>query len=176
MITSKQLESKLDDLFEKNGPKLPANARKTLVKYAPWVSLAVGVLTLWGVLVLWQWATAANAIIDYANQFCAAYNTCVAPESRLTMWIWLDLIVLAAQGALYLLAFPGLRTQKKQGWNYLYWGALVNVAYALVSLLSGYSGITGFVGALIGSAIGLWLLFQVRSNYTGERAARVKAK
>jgi hypothetical protein len=38
------------------------------------------------------------------------------------------------------------------------------VAYALVSLFT-LNGAGGFVGALLSSAIGLWLLFQVRSEY-----------
>ena len=62
------------------------------------------------------------------------------------------------------LAKTGLKARKKAGWNYLYWGALVNVAYALVSLFT-LNGASGFVGALLSSAIGLWLLFQVRSEY-----------
>ena len=88
----------------------------------------------------------------------------------MTLWIWLALAVLVVEAVLYLLAFPGLRDRKKFGWNYLYWGALVNVAYAVVSLFDGYNGVGNFVGALIGSAVGLWLLFQVRSSYLGSKS------
>lgn len=166
-----KLESTLSELFEKKAPKLPAKGKKALVQYAPWASLIIGILSLWAAWTLWQWAHIANSFIDYANAICNTYGAynCTIPTDRLSLWVWLGLAVLAAEGILYLLAFPGLRAHKKSGWNYLYWGALVNVLYAVVSLFTDYNGTSNFVFALLGSAIGLWLLFQVRSSYTGER-------
>ena len=166
-----QLEAKLDTIFEKNAPKLPAGAKKVIVQYAPWVSLIVGLLSLWAAWALWGLAHTATAFIDYANQLSAAYGGSITTTVDMTLWVWLALAVLVVEAVLYLLAFPGLRDRKKAGWNYLYWGALLNVAYAVVSLFVSYSGVGSFIGALIGSAIGLWLLFQVRSSYMGSKHA-----
>jgi hypothetical protein len=151
-------------------PKLPAGGTKHLVEWAPWVSLIVGVLTLWAAWALWHWAHVANGLLNYANDLCNAYgsystNACSNISSdRLTFWVWLGIIFLVVEGLLYLLAFPGLRDRKRQGWQYLYYGALVNVVYAVVSLFTNY-GVGNFIGGLIGSAVGFWLLFQIRDMY-----------
>lgn len=167
---SDQLEITLDNIFEKNAPKLPANARKAIVEWAPWVALVVGILTLWGAWALWSWAHVANDLVNYANQLSVAYGGTPVMDTRMTLWVWIGMVTLVIEGALYILAFfGGLREHKKSGWNYLYWGALVNVAYAVISLFTGY-GFGGFLGSMIGSVIGFWLLFQVRSLYTGGRA------
>lgn len=162
-VKADQLETKLDTIFEKNAPKLPSNARKTIADWAPWVALVVGVLSLLSAYWLWQAANAVNAYVNLANQISAAYGG-VATTNNMNLWVWLALLVLLAEGLLYLLAFPGLKARKKSGWNYLYWGALVNVAYAVVSLFT-INGAGGFIGGLIGSAIGLWILFQIRREY-----------
>jgi len=159
-----QLEMKLDTIFEKNAPKLPANAKKMIADWAPWVALVVGALSLLSAYWLWQAANAINAYVSLANQITAAYGGTSA-TSNMTLWVWLALLVLVVEGLLYLLAFPGLKARKKSGWNYLYWGALLNIAYAIVSLFT-VNGVGGFIGALIGSAIGFWLLFQIRSQYS----------
>jgi hypothetical protein len=178
MAASNQLESTLNEWFGEKAPKLPEKARKMIVEWAPWASLVVGVLTLWLFVALWQWAHFASSLMNYTASLCAAYANygCTLPSaSRMTLWVWVGLLVLAVQGLLYILAFPGLRAHKKAGWNFLYWGALVNVVYAVVSIFMGYNGLSGFVGALIGSAIGLWLLFQVRGSYGAERKSPTKA-
>jgi uncharacterized membrane protein HdeD (DUF308 family) len=86
------------------------------------------------------------------------------------LWLWAGVVLIGVEGLLYLLAFPGLRDHKKQGWNYLFYGALLNLAYAVVSLFTNYNSVGNFLGALIGSAIGFYLLFQVRSAYVGAQS------
>jgi len=181
MAKSSELESKLNELFVDKAPKLPENGKKALVQWSPWIALIVGILTLLAAVSLWHWAHLANSAINYANQICATYQGVYGPTdcgisaSRLTFWVWLALIVTAVEGVLYLLAFPGLRDRKKQGWNYLYYGALVNVVYAVVSLFTSYNAVGNFIGALIGSAIGFYLLFQIRSHYLGTGSKAPKA-
>jgi hypothetical protein len=162
-VKADQLETKLDTIFEKNAPKLPVHARKTIAEWAPWISLLAGVLSLLSAYWLWQAANAVSAYVDLANQLSAAYGSTVM-TSNMTFWVWLGLAFLVVEGLLYVLAFPGLKARKKAGWNYLYWGVLINVAYAVISLFT-LNGVAGFVGSLIATAIGLWLLFQVRSEY-----------
>lgn len=176
MAASNQLESKLNDVFGKSAPQLPTNGKKMLVEWAPWVALVVGVLSLWAAYALWGWAHVASGILDLANSVCNTYGgaACITPTDSMTLWIWLSLAVLIVEGALYLLAFPGLRAHKKAGWNYLYWGALINLVFVVLNLVSGY-GFQNFFGSLLGSVVGLWLLFQVRDMYMGERARASKA-
>lgn len=172
-----QLETKMSEVFVGKAPALPAGGKKFIVEVAPWLALLGGVFSLLAGLSLWRWAHVANNAINYVNNLCDAYavnaGACAnISNSRLTFWIWLAIAVLVVEGVLYLLAFPGLRDRKKQGWNYIFYGGLVNVVYAVVSLFTDYNAVGGFIGSLIGAAIGFWLLFQVRSAYTGKGAVK----
>lgn len=164
------LETKLNDIFVKNAPKLPDGGKKALVEWAPIISLVVGVLTLLSAWSLWHWARlASNASTYYIGQICSVYHCGTPPVSRFSVWLWLGVVSLAAEGLLYVFAYSGLKEYKKQGWDYLYYGALLNVAYAVVSLFASYDIVGHFVGALIGSAIGFYLLFQIRESYLGSK-------
>lgn len=175
MATSNQLESSLEDIFVKKAPKLPNGGKKFLVQYLPWLTLIGGILTLWSAWGLWHWAHLANNLIDYANSISRIYGNGDTVGSRLSVGIWLGIIVLVVEGLLYLAAFPGLRDRKKVGWNYLYYAALINIVYGVVILFTSYGGVGNLIGAIIGSAIGLWLLFQIRSSYSGTKSTNQTA-
>jgi hypothetical protein len=164
-----QLEEKLNELFVVNAPKLPDGGKKVLVEWAPVISAIVGIFTLYSAWTLWHWARLAEHLVSYANTLCNAYTgyTCGTPVSRYSVWLWLGVLFLAAEGLLFLFAYPGLKQRRKQGWNYLYYGALVNIAYAVISLFVQYDTFSHFVSALIGSAIGFYFLFQIRSAFIG---------
>jgi hypothetical protein len=164
------LEKNLNDM-SKNLPALPAGGKKALVEWAPWLALIGGLASLWTAWALWQWAHTANELLNFANNLSTAYGGTTVDASRMTFGIWLGVAVLALEGIIYLLAFPGLRDRKKAGWNMLYWGVLLNLAYGLVVMFTDYGTVGSFIGSLIGSAIGMYFLFQIRSAYTAERAS-----
>ena len=177
MAATSALEVKLNDIFGKKAPQLPVAGKKGIVQYAPIISLVLGILTLLGVLGLWNAARAVSGIADYANSICATYggSNCAVATSHLTLWVWISLIVLLVEGILYLVAYSGLKARSKQGWNYLYYGALINLAYAIVTLFSSYDVVGHFIGALIGSAIGFYFLFQIREYYLGKKVVEASA-
>lgn len=161
------LENNLNDIFGKKAPPLPRGGKKALVEYLPWINLVLGLLALYTVYVLWHWAHVANSLINYANTLSATYGgPAVAPANRLSFGIWLGLIVLAVEALLYIAAFPGTRDRKKSGWNLMFYALLVNVVYGVVVMFTNYGGVGNLIGTLIGSGIGLYLLFQIRSSYT----------
>lgn len=162
------LEQNLKDVFTKSTPPLPPKAKQVLVEWAPWLSLIAGVLSLWGAWALWHWANVANAFVDYANSLSAIYGGQTVVAERLTAVVWVGIAVLIVEGLIYLLAFPGLRDRKKSGWNLLYWGALVNIAYGVVVMFTAYGGFGNLLMSLIGTAIGMYLLFQIRSAYSAD--------
>ncbi len=174
MRALQSLEKSLDDLFVKQGPELPSNAKKALVQYLPWINLILGVLTLYSVYVIWHWAHLANNLINYANSISAAYGGPQVATNRLTFGIWLGLIVLATEALLYIAAFPGTRDRKKSGWNLLFYALLVNVLYGVVIMFTSYGGVGSLIWTLIGSAIGLYFLFQIRASYSGAKAKTTK--
>ncbi|MEK7059496.1 MAG: hypothetical protein AAB971_01940 [Patescibacteria group bacterium] len=172
MSALQSLEKSLDEIFVKKAPALPEGGKKALVEYLPWINLILGVLTLYSAYVIWHWAHLASKYIDYANTLSAAYGgPSVASVNRLSTGIWLGLGVLVVEAVLYLLAFPATRARKKAGWDLMFYAALVNVAYGVVILFTTYGGPSNLIGSIIGSAIGLYLLFQIRSSYSSKSAA-----
>jgi hypothetical protein len=170
------LERNLDDFFVKQSPPLPANAKKALVHYLPWINLVLGLLTLYSVYVIWHWAHLASNLINYANSISAVYGGPQISSNRLTFGIWLGLIVLALEAVLYIVAFPATRDRKKSGWDLMFYAFLVNVVYGVVILFTDYGGLGTLIWTLIGSAIGLYLLFQIRSNYSARTKRQAVTK
>lgn len=163
------LEKSLGDLFVKQAPALPPNGKKALVQYIPWISLILGLISLWTVYVLWHWAHLASNLINYANSISAAYGGPTVASNRLSVGIWLGIAVLAVEALLYIAAFPGLRDRKKAGWNMLYYALIINIVYGVVILFTNYGGVGNLIGTIIGSAIGFYFLFQIRDSYTGAK-------
>lgn len=168
------IEEKLNKALVKDAPfQLPEKVKKTIVQYLPILNLVLGVITIWAAWSMWQWAHAANRLVDYANELSRALGTTeVASTSRLSVMLWIGLIVLAVEGVLYIAAYPGLKARNKSGWNLLFYVALLNLVYGVVVAFTDYgSGLGSIIGSLIGSTIGLYFLFQVRSHYTGAKSS-----
>ncbi|MFO0971151.1 MAG: hypothetical protein U0520_02250 [Candidatus Saccharimonadales bacterium] len=159
------LEKSLDGVLGEKAPyKLPKNARETLVKIAPWLSLAGGVFGIISAIGLWRAAHYVNQWVDVANRLSANFGVS-AQTPRLGLTFWLSLVMLVVFSVLAFLAFPGLKAKKKTGWNLMFFSSLANIVYAVISLFYDGGGVGSFLGAAIGSVIGLYLLFQVRSHY-----------
>lgn len=168
------LEKPLEDI-NKQLPPLPKKAKEFIVKYLPWLVLAVVVLTAWSAWVVWDWAHTANAFLNYANELSRAFGGTGVETTRLSLGIWLSLIVLIVEAIIYLLAFPGLKAMKKDGWNLLFLGSIVNVVYGLVIMFTSYGGFFNLITSLIGTAIGWYFLFQIREYYFSKKAVANKA-
>lgn len=164
-----QLETKLGDLY-RGLPNMPEKYRKVLVDAMPWLSLVVGIISLIAALSIWNWVHTADQIVNYANSLSAIYGTAPVVTNSWSAMLWLGLISLLVQALIYLGAFPGLRAHKKSGWNLLFYGSLLNVVYGIIVLFTSYGGFGQLIGSVIASAIGLYLLYQVRSYYTGVSA------
>jgi hypothetical protein len=176
MSALQPLEKQLDELFVKGAPALPEGGKKWLVKYLPWINLVLGLLTLYTVYVLWHWAHTANSLIDYANSLSQAYGgDKIANVDRLDTFVWLGLIVLAIEAVIYLLAFPATRDRKKSGWDLMFYALLINLVYGVIVVFTDYGGIGSLIGTIIGSGIGLYLLFQIRASYSRAKAPAKKA-
>lgn len=167
MESVNKLEKALGDIFEKSAPKLPDSAKKTIVEWLPWINLILGVVSLWAVYGLWSWANTVNKWSDYANNLSATFGGPKVVDDRLSIMVWLSLVVLAIQAVIYIMAFPATRDKKKSGWNLMFYAVLINAVYGVVSLFTDYGGAGNLVGYLIGTVIGLYFLFQIRGLYMG---------
>ena len=162
-----QIEKPLDDAFKKV-PQLPENLRKGLATAMPWLALIGGILSLIAAFNLYQ----AIAVFDqYVSGVYSAFGY-ASPVAGYSAMAWLGIIILALQAVLLLVAFPALRVFKKSGWNLILWADIASVAYSVVvNLFSGYVNVGQLIFMLIGAAVGLYLLFQIRPYYTAAGGA-----
>lgn len=159
------IEESLNDVFGKKAPQLPEGGRNFLVQYGPYFVLVGGILSLFGAWGLWNSARQVNQLVDWANELSRTYGGQTVPTTHFTVWVWMAMAVLLVEAALYILAFSPLKARDKKGWNYLFYAALLSIGYSVVLLFVDGYGVGGFLGGLIGAAIGFWILFQVRPKY-----------
>jgi hypothetical protein len=138
----KDLIGFLDFYLVKKAPfQIPDAGREWIVKFGPWITLVLLILTLPILLV----ALGIGAVympfggVGYAAGFGV-----------------MTLVVLVELG-LMIAALPGLFARKMSGWQLLFYSQLVSIIY---NVLTG-----SIVGGLLFGLIALYILFQVRTLY-----------
>lgn len=171
------LEKKLAEVF-KGAPKIPKNGQKSLVDAMPWIALVFGVLQVIGTIGLWNLGHRANDYASSINRWAAELGVADrAPE--LNLFYWLAVGFAGVSALMLLLAYPGLKERKKAGWNWMFYGALLNAVYGVAALFFDKyygGGFSRLFGAVVGTAISLWILFQIRDHYTGVATVEKPAK
>ncbi len=165
------LEESFDNLFVRRAPALPVSSKKTLVQYLPWINLLLGIITLGTVYDLWHWIRITDSLIGITRSLHVTYSGSEVPAAHQGFGIWLGLAVLAVEALLYLAAFPGTRDRKKSGWRLMFYALLANVLYGVIILFTYYGTVWTLAGTLVGSGVGLYLLFQIRSSYSAKGTA-----
>lgn len=128
-------------LVQKAPFHIPPNAKEWIVKYGPWITVVLLILSLPPLLLLLGLGTLLVPFggVGYATGF--TYLT----------------VVLVVQVGLMVVALPGLFARKMSGWTLLFYAQIVGFMF---SLLGG-----SILGAILGLLISLYILFQVRSLY-----------
>lgn len=167
------LETKIDKAVKDAPFQLPEKSRKAIADKMAIISLVIGVISLFAAYSLWNLARLTNGLVDVTNTLSQYYTGRTAVTSHLTAIVWVGIILLAVEGVLYLAAYPALKAKKKAGWNFLFYGSLVNLAHGIIMLFDSYTGGVGrLLGVLLSSAIGLYFLFQIRSYFVGGSAQK----
>lgn len=143
------------DVF-KSLPHLPASIVEILVKLAPWLALLGGVLGL-----------LAGPLIGVLGSL----GSIMSLSPYLMFVTIVSTVVLVANSVLLLMAFSPLRQGAMRGWVFLFWAQMLSAVDIILSLLQGQTG--SLVGGVIGLAIGLYILFEIRGSYKG--VAKTKA-
>jgi hypothetical protein len=164
------VEKSLNKFYTENTPKLPKNFTGPLVEYLPWINLFIGVLTLLAAFSLWGAATVTSSIIDYGNRLGAAAGVSTA-TNKLDAIVWIGLIVLFIEAGLFIASFNPTKSKKKSGWDLLFYAAMVNLLYGIIIAFSSLGGIFSLVLSIIGTAIGLYFLFQIRSYFVKSKSS-----
>ncbi len=138
----KDLMGFLDFYLVKKAPfQIPDAGREWIVKFGPWITVVLLILTLPILLV----ALGIGAIfvpfggVGYAGGF-----------GILTLFVIVEIGLMIA-------ALPGLFNRRMSGWRLLFYSQVVSIVY---SLLSG-----SIVGGLLFGLISMYILFQVRGLY-----------
>lgn len=146
----------LEPTFTKNAPwQMPEEWRKGLVKWLPWVNLILGVLLLPGALAL-------IGLMGLVNTAAVAVGYNGSPLGMLAG------VVLIVSIALLIVTFPGMRKQQLSTWKILFWAYIIYFIYDVVNVIAG--GLTAMpifnlIWSAIGTAIGLFVLFQIKHYY-----------
>ncbi len=149
---SSDLISMLEPYFTKQAPfQIPKKWRENLVNWIPWINLVIGILLLPAVLVVIGLGTIVGV---------------VAPAVGVStgLFYWFGIILAAATIALLFVTFPGLRARKLAAWKLVFWADIIYFFYGIVSAVS-TGDLMGIVTQFIGTAVGLYVLFQIKSYY-----------
>lgn len=160
------LESQLNDIFGKQAPKMPEGGKKFFVTWLPVLAMIGAVLNVFAVWALWSAVHVTSGYVDLANELSRAYGTGeVVSTSYLTVWVWIAMAISVLTAVLYFMAYNPLKAKLKRGWDLLFYASLVNVAYSVVTLFVHGRGVSSFVVGLLFTALGWWILFQIRPAY-----------
>jgi hypothetical protein len=128
-------------LVKKAPVQIPDAGREWIVKYGPWITAVLLLISLPALLFILGVGTFFMPFggVGYATGFGLAA------------------IGLIAHMVLMGLALPGLFARKMSGWTLMFYAQAVS---AVTSLLAG-----AIISALVGALISFYILFQVRSLY-----------
>lgn len=139
-----QLETVLEKYLVKSAPALPANIKEAIVKYSPYLIAIMVFLSLPAILTLFGLSSLLMPISLIAGAGTGFGYT-------------LSMIILAITLVLEVVALPGLFKRQLVGWRYMFYATLLGAVTSLLQL--------NLVGLILGTLLGLYVLFQVKSYY-----------
>ncbi len=125
-------------------PSLPKNWQEVIVKVTPWIALIFGVLGVLVSLVGVGLLTALAPFVLLGGGIGRASGGIIGA------------VLALVSSVLLLAAFPGTKKGQMGGWKMLFYSEVVSLVSALVAISP--SGV-------LGSAIGFYILFQIKSYY-----------
>lgn len=139
-----QLDALLNTYLVKKAPAIPENIKEVFVKYGPYVSLVLIVLSLPAIIALLGLTTILMPASYLGGVNQGLHFTLTGVGSVISL-------VLSA------LALPGLFKRKISGWNFVFYSTLVSAVVAILSFNIG--------SLIIGTGLALYVLYQIKSYY-----------
>ncbi|MDO8335205.1 MAG: hypothetical protein Q7T74_00260 [Candidatus Saccharibacteria bacterium] len=165
------IEKQLAPLF-KDLPAIPKGFKDFLVQYWPYIALFLGVVQLFAAWSLFALVSFASSVINYANTVSVYTGQPVGYTGLELTAAWVGIAVLVVNAIIFIVAFSPLTKKAKRGWDLLFLATLINAVYGLTQVFISVRGFGGLLSSLVGTAIGLYLLFQIRDRYTAKKAAK----
>ena len=155
------LETKLNELLVTKAPyQLPTNFKKWLGTYA-WIFALIGaILGVLAILPLLALAGLGSAVASVVGQ------------SSLILFVWLSILVMIGYTILLAIATPKLKRMEKRGWELIFYSNLFFIAYDFFNWIRyvSFGSTFSLIWNLLFAAIGLYIVFQIRSQFTGKAA------
>lgn len=142
---SQDFANKVGDIF-KSVPHLPKEWVAFLVKIAPVMAIIGAVLSIF-----------AGPVIGLAGVV-----SLLSFNPILVLSLLLSAILSLVGGVILFLAYKPLQERKYDGWMLLFWSQVLGFVSSLVGMIGGHNNL---IGAIIGLAIGMYILFEMRSSY-----------
>ncbi len=142
------LEETLDLYFGQKAPPMPPNVKELVVRFAPWVTLVLLIITLPAVLIaLGLGALAAPLSFLIGPGYGVAYGVTYT----------VAMLILGISVVLEAMSLPGLFKRTRQGWRLAYYALLVNIVGSLIGF--------NLVSAVVSAIVGFYILFQIKPLY-----------
>lgn len=138
------LENTLEEFFTKKMPAFPDKAKEIIVKYGPYITLIMMILTVPAIL-------AILGIGAMFTPFALIGGIGFGIASILSLLFLIGMIVLE------IVALPPLFKRQMKGWKILFYLSLVSAVSNIIHF--------DFGGLIIGTGIGWYVLFQIKSYY-----------
>lgn len=160
-LTDAQAMSFIDQVGSvfKNLPHLPATVIEFLVKVSPWLALVGGVLGL-----------IAGPVVGVLGSLSSVLT--LSPYLMVMTLVSVALLII--NSILLLMAFSPLRRHEMRGWVFLFWSEMLRAVDVILSIVQGQTN--SIVGTVIGFAISLYILFEIRSSYSSSSKSKATKK
>jgi len=140
----KDLIGFFDFYLVKKAPfQIPDAGREWIVKYGPWITLVLLVISLPAILVLLGFSVVAVPVAAVSYGWGFGY--------------WPSVLGVIGCVVLEAMALPGLFARKMSGWTLMFYAQAVSVIGSLLAM--------NILGALVFGLISFYILFQVRPLY-----------
>jgi len=138
------LDKLLEEYLLKKAPAIPEGAKEAIVKFAPWISVILMILAAPALL-------AAFGIGTFFTPFALMGGL------RLGVGYMAGYVFSAVIIVLELIALPGLFKRQMKSWRLIYYVTLLNAIHSAI--------LFDLFGLVLGTLIGMYILFQVREYY-----------
>jgi len=143
------LEKTLNEYLGQKAPQLPKAWKEIIVKFAPYLAVIGVILSIPAILALFGLGTMLAPL--------GMMGAVAAGRPFLGAGYIISIVFLVIVLILEAMAIPGLFNRTKPGWTYLYYATLVGAIQNIITFNIG--------GLLIGTLLGLYILFQVKEYY-----------
>lgn len=139
-----ELENKLAEVFTKKLPALPEGIKEGIVKYGPYITVVMMILTVPAILAIIGIGMAATPFA-FLGGFRGGLGYIVSMLFGLVMLV------------LEIMAISGLFKRQKKAWKLLFYISLIQATLNILRFDLG--------GLIIGTGISWYVLFQIKSYY-----------